>query len=651
MPSPKVAPYGSWVSPITASLVASGGVSLGQVSVVGQDVYWVEARPAEKARYVVVHRSPDGTAEDMLPAPFSARTRVHEYGGLAWTVVDGVLYFANFADQRLYRLSPGAQPVPLTPAEDLRYADPAVDRRTMRAYYVREDHTGPGEAVNTLVCLDLTAGGDKPLDPGRVVVSGSDFYSNPRLSPEGLPGPRRLCWLTWNHPNLPWDGTEAWVGDLQPDGSLANCQKVAGGPSESIFQPEWSPDGTLHLVSDRSGWWNLYRWRGGEIEALYPIDAEFGVPQWTFGASTYGFASPQEIICLYNRGEHYRLARLNTATQTLTPFDLPFTDLGRVVVAPPQVYFLADSSTEPLSVVRLDLGTQQWEVLRRAREVTVDRGYFSVPQEIEFPTEGGLTAYGNYYPPLNPDFTAPEGEKPPLLVMSHGGPTAASGTGLNFGIQYWTSRGIAVLDVNYGGSTGYGRAYRERLNGNWGVVDMDDCANGALYLVRKGLVDGDRLAITGGSAGGYTTLCALTFRDVFKAGASHFGIGDLETFAGDTHKFESRYLDSLVGPYPEKREVYRQRSPINYIDRLNAPMILLQGLEDKIVPPNQAEAMFAAVRAKGLPVAYLPFEGEQHGFRKAENIQRALEAELYFYSRVFGFELGQPVEPVKIENL
>lgn len=647
----KTAPYGSWVSPITAGLVAGGGISLGQVSLSGEDIYWMEVRPTENARYVIVRRTPDGKTSDALPAPFSARTRVHEYGGLAYTVVDGTLYFSNYSDQRMYRLAPGGQPIPLTPHEDLRYADPYADRQSMLLYCVREDHTAPGEAVNTIVRLDLTAGGDNPLDPGRVIVSGNNFYSNPRLSPAGLPGPRRLCWLTWNHPNLPWDGTELWVGDIMPDGLLTNRFKAAGGVSESVFQPEWSPDGKLYFVSDRSGWWNLYRWSGEQSETLYPMEAEFAVPQWSFGAATFGFASAERVICVYNRGEHYRLASLSTVTLQMQPFDLPFTEIYRVVVGGNNVYFMGDSTTEPLCLVRLDLDTQAWEVLRRSREVTVDRAYFSIPQEIEFPTEGGLTAYGNYYPPKNPDHTAPDGEKPPLLVMSHGGPTAASGIGLSFGIQYWTSRGIAVLDVNYGGSTGYGRAYRLRLNGNWGVVDMDDCANGATYLVEKGLVDGNRLAITGGSAGGYTTLCALTFRDVFQAGASHFGIGDLETFVTDTHKFESRYLDSLIGPYPDRREVYRARSPINYMDRLNAPMILLQGLEDKIVPPSQAEAMYQAVRAKGLPVAYLPFEGEQHGFRKAENIQRALEAELYFYSKVFGFALGQPVEPVHIENL
>jgi len=647
----KTAPYGSWVSPITPELVARAGTWVGQAVLDGEDVYWNELRPVEGGRNVIVRQSPNGQVTDLIPPPYNARTRVHEYGGLCYTVVDGVVYFSNYTDQRLYRVLPGSEPQPLTPAEDLRYADGVVDKGRMLLYCVREDHTGPGEAVNTLVRLDLSAGGSNPFDPGRVIVSGNDFYSNPRLSPEGLPGARRLAWLTWNHPNLPWDGTELWVGEILEDGSIGRSEKVAGGVSESIFQPEWSPDGVLDFVSDRSGWWNLYRWVDGKIQAVHPMEAEFGQPQWVFGMSTYAFESSLQIICTYDRGGHIHLASLDTVTGSLKTFDLPFTEFFRVLAAPGKALFIAASISEPDALVRLDLASGKWEVLRRSMEVTVDPAYFSQPQEIEFSTEGGLTAFGYFYPPCSPDYLAPEGEKPPLIVMSHGGPTGATSPAFSYGIQFWTSRGFAVMDVNYGGSTGYGRAYRQRLNGNWGVVDMDDCVNGARHLVDKGLVDGNRLIITGGSAGGYTTLCALTFRNVFKAGASYFGIGDLEPFVHDTHKFESRYLDSLIGPYPELKDVYRQRSPVNYIDRLSVPMILLQGLEDKIVPPNQSEAMYEAVRAKGLPVAYLSFEGEQHGFRKSENIQRSLEAELYFYSKVFGFELGTPVEPIHIDNL
>jgi dipeptidyl aminopeptidase/acylaminoacyl peptidase len=450
---------------------------------------------------------------------------------------------------------------------------------------------------------------------------------------------------------MPWDGTELWVGKLNDNGSLTEKEKIAGGSDESIFQPEWSPEGILNFVSDCTGWWNIYRWSKNKVEPLCPMAAEFGQPQWVFGASLYGFASERRIICTYFEDGCDFLAALNTETKTLDRFDLPFSTVSQVRCAGDRVVFIGASPTASTSLVSLNLTTHEFKVLRRSRESQVDAGYLSVPRPIEFPTERGLTAHGYFYAPQNRDHTAPKTEKPPLLVMSHGGPTSSSSASLKYSIQYWTSRGIAVLDVNYGGSSGYGRAYRERLNGQWGIIDVDDCVNGARYLAQRGEVDGNRLAIRGGSAGGYTTLCALTFRDVFKAGASHYGIGDLEALARDTHKFESRYLDRLIGPYPERRDLYVERSPIHFTDRLNCAMILFQGLEDKIVPPNQAEKMVEAVRAKKLPVAYLAFEGEQHGFRKAENIKRVLEAELYFYSKVFGFELAEPVEPVEIENL
>ena len=643
MSKPQTAPYGSWKSPITSDLIVSETIGLGRITLDGEDVYWNEMRPAEGGRYVVVRRSPDRQTTDVTPSPFNARTRVHEYGGGAYVVADGTVYFSNWDDQRVYRQEPGGQPQPITPKADLRYADSVVDHRRSRIICVREDHTDPRhEAVNTVVSLDLNGGGGE-----QVLVSGNDFYSSPRLSPDGS----RLAWLTWNHPNLPWDGTELWVGELQADGSLGRAERVAGGVAESIFQPEWSPDGVLYFVSDRTGWWNLYRWRGGRVEPLIEMEAEFGVPQWVFGMFTYAFESAGHIICTYNEQGTWHLARLDTATGELTRIVTPYTEIGQVRAAAERVLFLAGSPSEPRALVQLDLATGQTDVLRRSSQIAIDPGYLSLPQPIEFPTEDGLTAHGFFYPPKNRDFVAPSGERPPLLVISHGGPTSAASSTLSLGIQYWTSRGIGVLDVNYGGSTGYGRAYRRRLQGQWGVVDVDDCANGARALVERGEADGERLIIRGGSAGGYTTLCALTFRDVFKAGASYFGISELEVFAKDTHKFESRYLDWLIGPYPERKDLYRERSAINFTAQLSCPVIFFQGLEDKIVPPNQAELMVEALRAKGLPVAYIPFAGEQHGFRRAENIKRALDAELYFYSRVFGFELAEPAEPVPIDNL
>ncbi len=643
MAEPKIAPYGSWKSPLTSNLIVSETIGLGQIALDGEDVYWIEMRPAEGGRYVVVKSSSDGNTADITPPAFNVRTRVHEYGGGAFVVANGTVYFSNFADQRLYRQDSGSEPRPITPEADLRYADGVIDSRRRRMICVREDHTDAGhEAINTLVGIDLDEGGG-----GEVWVSGNDFFSSPTLSHDGS----RLAWLTWNHPNMPWDGTELWVGEITEDGSLGQTERVAGGIDECVFQPEWSPDGTLYFVSDRTGWWNLYCWRERRIEPLCQMEAEFGLPQWVFGMSTYAIESAGRIICTYTQQGTWHLASLDTATGELQVIETPYTSIGSLRTEHGRVLFLGASPTEPTSVVHLDLATHELEVLRRSSEVAIDPGYLSKPLAIRFPTEQGLTAHGFFYAPKNPDYVAPSGEQAPLLVISHGGPTAATSGTLNLMIQYWTSRGIAVLDVNYGGSTGYGRAYRERLEGQWGIVDVDDCVNGASYLVERGEVDGDRLAIRGGSAGGYTTLCALTFRDVFKAGASNCGVSELEALAKDTHKFESRYLDRLIGPYPEARDLYWERSPINFVEKLSCPVIFFQGLEDKIVPPNQAEMMVEALRAKGVPVAYVPFEDEQHGLRRAQSIKRTLDSELYFYSRVFGFELADPVEPVPIQNL
>jgi dipeptidyl aminopeptidase/acylaminoacyl peptidase len=650
----KVAPYGSWKSPITADLIVQGAVGLGMIKTDGQDVYWLEPRPSEGGRTCIVRRTPDGQLHDMTPQPFNARTRVHEYGGGDFVIHQGTLYFSNFSDQRLYRQTPDAPaPAPLTPESnaELRYADAVIDDARRRLVAVREDHTaGAHEPANTLVAINLDAGTGGDYDGGRALASGYDFYSSPRLSPDG----RQLAWLCWNHPNLPWDGTELWLGDLTEDGTITGARLIAGGRDESIFQPEWSPAGQLHFVSDRSGWWNLYRVVEGAGEMLEPLcemEAEFGQPQWGFGMSTYAFASDTEIVCTYIERGMSRLARLDTTDKKLRLVESIYTDIQYVQVAGGRAIFRGGAPQTPAAIVAFDRASGQFEVLRRTSEQDIDEGYLSIAQPIEFPTSNGQTAHAFFYPPHNRDFAAPETERPLLLVKSHGGPTAMASTALSLNIQFWTSRGIAVLDVNYGGSTGYGREYRLRLNGTWGITDVDDCANGARHLAAEGLVDGARCVITGGSAGGYTTLAALTFRDTFKAGASHYGVSDLGALVHDTHKFEARYLDNLIGPYPERRDLYHARSPINFTEQLSCPVIFFQGLEDKVVPPNQAELMVEALRAKGLPVAYVAFEGEQHGFRRAENIKRALEGELYFYSRVFGFELADPVEPVPLENL
>ncbi len=644
MAEPHVAPYGSWHSPITADAIVAGTVSLGQIACDGDDIYWTETRPAESGRGVLVRRTSDGATSDLTPAPFNVRTRVHEYGGGAFAVVAGTVVFSHFADGRLYQIGPEDQsPRPITPDVALRYADVVIDRRRDRLVAVREDHRGDGEAVNTIVAVAL-AGAD---GGGDVLVDGADFYSSPCLSPNG----DRLAWLSWNHPNMPWDGSELWAAPVTQDGSLGTPERVAGGPDESIFQPQWSPDGLLHFVSDRSGWWNLYRSRAGTIDALCPMEAEFGLPQWVFGMSTSAFLAADRLACAFTAEGTWRLAILDTGTGSLTPVAVPDDDIGDVRAGNGRIVYQGGAPDALAAIVAVDPKTGRREVLQRSGDLAIDPGNLSSAEPIAFPTTSGLTAYGFFYPPINGAFRGPTGELPPLLVQSHGGPTGATETTLDPSVQYWTSRGFAVLDVNYGGSTGYGRAYRQRLNDRWGIVDVDDCGNGARYLAEQGLVDPERLIIRGWSASGYTTLAALTFRDQFKAGASHFGISDLETMARDTHKFESRYLDGLIGPYPERQDIYRERSPIHFTDRLSAPMILFQGLEDKVVPPDQAETMYEAVRAKGLPVAYVPFEGEQHGFRRSENIKRALEAELFFYSRVFGFDLAESIEPIPIANL
>lgn len=640
-----VASFGSWNSPITSDLIVSETIKFEQVVLDGSDIYWIERRPKENGRNVIVKRSPNGNRTDMLPHPYNARTSVHEYGGGSFTIIDGLIYFSNFSDQHVYQLKPGSTPQPIAYSEQMRYADYVIDHQRNCMICVREDHTlSDLEPVNTLVSVSLDGSGKS-----QVLVSGNDFYSSPRLSPDDT----CLAWLTWNHPNMPWDGTELWVGKFGEDGSIVQSQRITGSSDESIFQPEWSPDGILHFVSDRTGWWNLYRWQDGKAVALHEMEAEFGVPQWAFGFSTYAFISSHTIVCSFIKNGTTYLGYLETTTGRLDCIDSPYSRIEWVHASPEYRYavFVCSTPTEPIAIAKLDLDTLSTQLLHQSSEARIEADYLSIAEPIEFPTEHGQIAYAFFYPPKNRDYTPPQGELPPLLVESHGGPTGMTYNGLDLAIQYWTSRGIAVLDVNYGGSTGYGRAYRQRLEGQWGVVDVDDCVNAARYLVEQGLVDGNRLAITGGSAGGFTTLCALTFHNVFKAGASHYGISDLEALTKDSHKFESHYEHSMIGPYPERRDLYYARSPINFVDRLSCPIIFFQGLEDKVVPPNQAELMVTALRVKRLPVAYITFEGEQHGFRQAKNIKRALDAELYFYSGVFNFIPADILEPVHIENL
>lgn len=640
MTEKKIASYGSWQSPITSDVIVTGTVGIGEVALRGAAVYWVESRPAEAGRSVLVQRAADGQTKDLTPPPFNLRTRVHEYGGGAFLVADdGTIYFSNFADNRLYVYREGEAIKPLTADRSpMRYADFCLDARRKRLLCVREDHSvSDTNCTNTIVAIDLESGADK------VLIAGNDFYAAPRLSGDG----RQLAWLTWNHPSMPWDGTQLWLAEVSEDGALGDARCVAGGVDESIFQPEWSPDGVLHFASDRTDWWQLYRLRDGQIERVSEPTAgerkmEIGAPQWVFGMSLYQFVTARQILCAYNEQGNWHLATLDTESRELRRLELPFSDIRNLRVGAGQALFCAGSPTAMDALIRVNLDTCAFEVLQQSSQAAIDEGYLSIAEAIEFPTENGQTAHAFYYAPKNREYAAPQGERPPLIVISHGGPTAATSSTLSLRVQYWTSRGFAVVDVNYGGSTGYGRAYRQRLNGNWGIVDVDDSVNAARYLVAQEKADGDRVIIRGGSAGGYTTLAALTFRDFFKAGASYYGISDLEALEQDCHKFESRYNSSLIAPYPAAQAIYQERSPIHHTERLSCPIILFQGLDDKVVPPNQSEMMVAALRAKRIPVAYIAFEGEGHGFRKAANIKRTLDAELYFYARVFGFAADVP---------
>jgi dipeptidyl aminopeptidase/acylaminoacyl peptidase len=643
------APYGTWRSSISAEMVSGGEMFLTQPHLRDGTTYWLEHRPSQGGRAALVRAVPFSEPEDVTPPGFNVRTTVHEYGGGAYLIHDGAAYFSEFADQRLYRQEPGGAPAPITAdtgGRD-RYADGRITPDGRCLICVRERHPDPDDpsgVVNELVALPPD-GSSAPV----VIRSGRDFYSTPRVSPDG----GRLCWLEWDLPWMPWDGSELFVGELAEDGGLVHVRPVAGrAGEESIFQPAWSPAGDVHFASDRTGWWNLYREHDGEIRALHPAEAEFGWPQWVFGASAYGFLGDGRIACLWERDGVQHLAILDPASGELIDLDVPHTAMSpRLDVEGDRVVFVGGGPAIPDEIVLLDVTARSIDVLRSSSSSGVDESWISTPRQIEFPTDSGLTAFAHFYPPRNRDTVGPDGERPPLIVISHGGPTAEAVPRFNLETQFWTSRGFAIVDVNYGGSTGFGRAYRQRLQGTWGIVDTADCINAAAWLAAQGEVDGDRLLITGGSAGGYTTLCALTMHEGFAAGASYFGLADLEDFVGGgTHKFESGYLRTLVGPYPEEAERYRTRSPIHATDGISCPMLLLQGSEDRVVPPRQAEIMVEALRVKGLPYAYVLFEGEQHGFRKAESIRSALEAELSFYAQVLGFERDD-VPTLAIENL
>lgn len=658
-------PYGSWATPITSAVIVTSAARLREAAVDGNDVLWAESRPEEGGRIQLVRRGAGGRTTELLGSNFNARTAVHEYGGAAWWARDGVVWFANWTDQRLYRIAADSRdPVALTPEPEAprgdRYADGDLSPDGAQLVCIREHHPaggrGAGDVRNELVVLD-------PGHPGEPapIVTGPDFVAHPRFCADGS----RLCWLEWDHPDMPWDGTRLKVRALA-DGGATGARShddlmVAGGPEESVLEPAWQPDGSLVFISDRNGWWNLYRWdpNSGAVEALVEIEAEIGAPAWSLGGARYATLADGRIVFARWQDGYESLA-VRDPDGTVADLDTPFSALDDVQTAGEHdVVVIAGTTNTEAALVRLSLAgaSTRLQTLRPPRDLGrfgIGPEYISRPEPIEFETADGDRAHALFYPPTNPEFTAPDGELPPLLVEIHGGPTGDARAELRLTTQYWTSRGFALVDVNYRGSTGYGRQYRNLLRERWGIVDVEDCLAVARYLAREGRVDPQRLCISGGSAGGFTVLAVLAREDTpFAVGTNSFGVAELERMAVDTHKFESRYLDQLVGPLPEMRHRYVERSPLTHVDKFNRPLLVLQGAEDAVVPPSQSEMIVQALRAKRVPVAYILFEGEQHGFRQAANIRRALDAELSFYAQVLGFELpaGEGIEPVAIENL
>jgi dipeptidyl aminopeptidase/acylaminoacyl peptidase len=643
-----VRPYGTWPSEVDADLVAGGaGRSFGATDLSDGRLRWTEGRTFEDGRIVVVEARPDGEPVDVTPPGTNARTRVHEYGGGAVWFHGDTTYFSEFEDSRLYRVDgAGGEMRPITPEPPephaLRYADGRVTPDGSMIFCVRERHDGE-DVHNELVVLPA----DGSADP-RIVAGGHDFFMAPRLDPAG----RRLAWFSWDHPRMPWDGTELWVADVAADGTLDGARLVAGGTEESVIDPRWSPGGVLHYSSDRTGWWNIYSEDGAALTSLG--DAEIGFPAWIFGTSSYVFLDDGRIACIVTRSASESLQLLEPGRPELKPAGLEWSSFGPASLSAGggRVVFSAASPTRPTALVSYEPGSGRETIVRRSIDVELDPASISVPRAIEFPTGDGAPAHAFYYPPANGGYEGPADELPPLQVICHGGPTAHTTPYLELEVQFFTQRGIGVVDVNYRGSTGYGRAFRQLLNGRWGEIDWQDCVAAARYLAEQGEVDPDRTWVEGGSAGGYVVLCALVFDPpAFSAGVSYFGVADAEALALDTHKFESRYLDSMIGPYPERADLYRARSPVHFVEQLERPLLLLQGLDDKVVPPSQAEAMVEVLERKGIPYAYLAFEGEGHGFRRQENIKRSLEATLSFVGQVFGFVAADELESLAIAHL
>jgi len=650
------AEYGTWKSPISSDLIVSNMVRMGKVCLDGDTSYWLETRPEEGGRDMV-SSSRNDQITDVTPLPFNARTRVHEFGGGSFSAFDGQIFFSNLIDQRIYvqsRDSNGkfSEPSPLTPsfseiARHLRFADITIDRQRKRLIAVQEDH----RETDSTPPASLVA---VPLDGSAVItklVDGYDFYSSPKVSPDGS----KLAWFCWNHPNMPWYGTELWLADLAADGNLENPRKVAGGVDEAIFQPEWSPAGQLYFCSDLSGWWNIYRLDQNEkTERVLELDAECGFPHMYFGHSSYAFVDNERIIFTYAKNGMFNLAELNTVQKTFVPIQSKFGEITFLRANAQKAVFRGGAPDQPVSIIEMDVKTRDFKTLRQSFDLSGSgedfSGCLSYAQPIEFPTENGLNAHAFFYPAKNDEYAAPATALPPLIVRIHGGPNNQHFNTLDLSIQYWTSRGFALVDVNYGGSTGFGREYRQRLRGNWGVVDNQDAVNAARYLANKGLVDPSRMIITGLSAGGYATICGVTFYDDFACGSAQFGVSDMESMAQLFHKFQSNFLQTMIAPFPEQREVYKRRSAINFVEQINCPILLSHGLLDTIVPIEQSERLAHSLNEKKKPFAYVKFDDEPHVFRKAENVKKFIETELSFFAAVLGFQPADKIPPVKIEH-
>ena len=629
------------MSPISIDHLVGSSVGLSAAQIDGGYVYWLESRADERGR-TSLWRRPISAGEpvEVTRPPTYVRNRVHEYGGGEYHVSGGTVVYSEFSDGRLYVIRDGGSPKPITPEAQFRFGDIRVHPDRGLVLAIREDHSAAGEPINTIVALDL----DGPnLDGGTVLCGGADFYSTPELSTGG-----RLAWSEWNHPNMPWDSTTIMIGSLS-GGGIIDSQAIAGGISESAVQPRWLGE-KLIFASDRTDWWNLYLWSDGQVKPLHETDAEFCAPQWTLGQRPYAIIDNDHLLCTLNRSGDQSIEVLRISDGTLRStagLGIAATSLdvgGRGAAA------LLSFPDRPAALALLDLDRDTWTTVRSSYQISIPAGALSLARRVSWTSEG-REVHGYFYPPVNAECQAPADTLPPMITLSHGGPTGFAAPDFKIGYQFWTSRGFAILDVNYGGSAGFGREYRNRLKGRWGIVDVQDCVTGTVAMAAERLADPARLAVRGGSAGGFTTLAALTTSDAFHAGISQYGIADLEAMAKDTHKFESRYLDSLVGPYPQDRHIYFERSPINHLDQLSAPILLLQGIEDMVVPPQQAEMLADAARRKDLPVALIMFEGEGHGFRKAVTIKAAIEAQIYFLGRIFGFEPADAVPPIHIEHL